>query len=172
MNYKTLLLISMTLISTSLLPKPPTKQHQYTHEEIANEVELWVQRYFAPKLYADLTYTEDLFMRIKQHLIAFHYIQHMPHKELKKIVKVKIIAVQQKKHHTEKWIAKHKKHIKETVQDYLKEHPYAHQQKIFEYLNTCTNKTCLQLQHTLRQPDMLPALIRQSVKEIITTAQK
>lgn len=184
MNYSTLFLISMasiavTFCTNSLRPAAlsPNVQIQQTKStiETETEIELWLLNYFAKKSFTeDIVYTPELFNRIKQHLLANGYIQHVPHKELKKTVKNKIIDLRSKKHQTDKWISKNKKSIKATVSSYLQSHPQAKPQNIIKYLNnpSSKNKTCKQLQLALKDPELLPELIKQIIKKIIETVQK
>lgn len=161
--------MSMSLIINGSMASLVLPQRSQTVEQ---ETEAWLQRYFVKNLFIEVAYTEDLFMRIKQHLLAHQYIKNMPHKELKKIVKHNIITVQQKKHMTEKWISKHKKHINEIIKNYATQHPLAEQQKIFEYLlHSCKNNMCKQLHHALNSSEFLPELIKQAIKKSINEVQ-
>ncbi len=171
MNCSKLFLISMLciaqIIQTESPVAPPNK-----YPELEKQVDAWLQTHFAPKLYCEVSYTEDLFRRIKQYLLAHNHIQYMPHKELKIIIKNQIVLLHTKKHHTNKWIRKNKKGIKTTVESYHQTHPHAKPQNIFEYLNTCKNKTCIQTQQALRNQDLLPEPIKQTIKNFIIDAQK
>ena len=171
MNCSKLFLISMLCIAqtirTEIPVAPPIKR-----PELYKQVNVWLQAYFSPKLYSDVGYSEELFRRIKQYLLTHKYIQYMPHKELKTIVKSHIMLLHKKKHHTNKWIRKNKKGIKTTVANYHQTHPHAKPQSIFEYLNTCKNKTCTQTQQALRNQDLLPEPIKQTIKNFINDAQK
>lgn len=161
--------MSMSLIINSSMASLAIQQRNETVEQ---ETEAWLQRYFVKKLFMEVAYTEDLFMRIKQHLLAHQYIKNMPHKELKKIVKSKIVTVQQKKHMTQKWISKHKKQINAIIKNYVEQHPAAEQQKIFEYLlHSCKNNMCKQLHQALNSSEFLPELIKQTIKKSINEVQ-
>lgn len=184
MNYSRLFLISVICItatfyaSSSILTNPSIKfkaQQEKKSSDTEKEIEIWLQNYFAKKSFKEeITYTPELFNNIKKHLLTHGYIQYVPHKDLKKIVKNKIIYLHAKKHQTDKWISKHKKNIKGTITHYLQTHPHAKPQNIIEYLNnpSCKNKTCKQLQIALRDSNLLPELIKQTIKKIIKTVQK
>lgn len=185
MNYTTFFLISMTCIVTVFYAYPSmsiqnstrgdTLALQKNNTDVEKEIDAWLQRYFAKKLFKDdITYTPDLFNRIKQHLLTHGYIQYVPHKNLKKTVKHQVIMLQKKKHLTDKWISKHKKNIKSTIADYLKKHPHAQPQNIIEYLNNpfCKNKACRQIQEALTDQELVPELIKQTIKKIIKDSQK
>lgn len=181
MNYQTLFLISMACLTTAFYASHPTlinpsvKLENLQQKKASGpekEIEAWLQNYFAKKSFnGQITYSPELFNNIKKHLLAHGYIQHVPHKDLKKIVKTKIISLHTKKHQTDKWISKHKKSIKATIAHYLQTYPHAKPQNIIEYLNnpSCKNKTCKQLQMALRDPNFLPELIKQTIKKFIIT---
>lgn len=184
MKYSTLFLISITCITSTFfansvtLANPSTKiqlPEQKNSHDTEQEIDLWLQTYFAKKSFKEeITYTPELFNLIKKHLITEGYIQYVPHKDLKKIVKSKIILLHTKKHHTDKWISKHKKQLKKTIVAYTQRHPETKPQNIIEYLNnpSCKNKTCKELQIALQDPHLLPELIKQNIKKIIKSVQK
>lgn len=184
MNYPILFLISITCITSTFfassvaLINPSTKIEFSQPKNTADtekEIELWLQNYFAKKSFKEeISYTPELFNLVKKHLITEGYIQYVPHKNLKKTVKAKIILLHAKKHQTDKWISKHKKNIKKTITAYVQKYPETKPQNIIEYLNnpSCKNKTCKQLQAALQDPHFLPELIKQNIKKIIKTVQK
>ena len=170
MNCSKIFLISIITITTIFCAEPPVTLLK-TDSEIERQVDIWLQQYFSSNLYYNVGYTPELFNQIKKYLLENNYIQYMPHKYLKNIVKGQIIQLQKKKYRTERWSKKNRKKIISTIKEYLAINKYANIQNILEYLNTCKNKTCKNVQQAIKEPDFLPDLIKQFIKKIIKDVQ-
>ena len=172
MNCSKLFLISITTALCALFSHQ-TYSSIKTTVQIEQEIDQWLLNYYAQKSFSqEIIYCQDLYNKIKKHLLYHNYIQHTPHKELKSIVKTRVKILHARQHFTEKWIHKHKKQIIKTINFYINKHPQAKPQHIITYINTCHNKTCKQLQEALQDPEILSELIKQTIKKIIKNIHK
>ena len=165
MNFSKIFLISTMAITTIFCAKQP-KALPSTNSALERQIDNWLLQKFSPDFY-NIGYTPDLFNQIKKYLLSKNYIQHMPHKQLKVIVKSQIIELQKKKFRTEKWVRKNKKSINSTIKEFITEHKYARPQDILEFLTTCKNKTCRNIQNALKDQAFLSELIKQGIKKYI-----
>lgn len=165
MNFSKIFLISTFAITAMFCAVQPNSLPS-TNSVLERQIDMWLLQKFSPNFY-NIGYTPDLFNHIKKHLLTQNYIQYMPHKHLKAIVKHQVIQLQKKKFRTEKWVKKNKKSINGTIKEFITEHKYAHPQDVLEYLTTCKNKTCKNVQSALKDQTFLPELIKQGLKKYI-----
>lgn len=165
MNFSKIFLIS-TVVITSIFCAKQTKALPSTNSVLERQIDNWLLQKFSPNFY-DVGYTPDLFNQIKKELLAKNYIQYMPHKELKEIVKSEIIKLQKKRFRTEKWVRKNKKSINETIKEFVTKHKHTRPQDVLEHITTCKNKTCENIQNALKDQALFPELIKKSIKKQI-----
>lgn len=159
---KLLYMMFLTILSIQI-----KSSHHIQQQHLNKVVEDWLYKHFASKLYKDLSYTENLFMGLKQHLLEKRYTTQMSHQGLKSIVKDNIIALKHKKYHTRYWFQKHKKQLTLVIQEYFKNHNNNDPWGVYRYLNTSKESICLNLQQTMKMPNILPAYLNELIKSLI-----
>ena len=157
-------LLSMMFLTLFSLP---VQCSYHTPQSLDKAIESWLHAHFAVSLYSDLSYSENLFMNLKQHLISNHHAIHMRHQDLKNKVKNNITALKHKKYHTRYWFQKHKKELTRAIQDYLAQNKQGDPWGIYRYLNTSQQPICFNLQETMKRADILPAYLNELIRSLI-----